>query len=1254
MPRVEPATPTGLPPEWSGARRRQQARSPKRLVREKVGIVNGPVVGCEYRAVGHQVATAGFEPQSSARGSLAPGDIVFPVEARPSRGRWRMRLILGEGEEVWVSEIGENGAPLLEMVTDGAALEEGQPPMRIPDVDGPSASTTPERPLPTSPAMRPGFSAASPPHPWRGSEREDQESVMNEAITQSLSLGPTGRHAVANFLPLRDFLRQEVHRLCEAVQDAEKQAEEEVAKRQTLEQQLTDSQQTKQMLQSQMSINVQAAEAEAAREKQRRESLQSQLRELQQGEGGLRLKLRDEIAEAERRAEVERLEREAVQARLAEVQAAERHSREQLGRDVVAAQARADQERKRREDLEEQIATAKVEHDKHAMKLRDAVMYAESQLMRERNSREDLELQLSDQLRQDDEKRNTALAAVAEAQVAAASEREERERLQQRLEHAQAANEQQAAELRAEIDRVEQNALAERRDREAKDSELQNLKSSHAEHLETLRAKLDDAVKLAEGEKKLRQSIEVSIADARNAGQADVADMTNKLKQAEADIEREREQRQSAEEKLERVSAEEKDRAANLSQMLQLLSTEVRAARTEVETLRSGNNPAHPAAAHPAAMASLETWMDQTGVHVDRNRSEDGTIEGLSQVPHQGDQALALSQLQETHELLKKDADTLKQQLVSALRENQEKSEKLKEERAKRKELRAEMERKTAEEVAASEATGLSPRTPPDGSQRDHRDESPAAVDATVAAMLAAAEETAMAHHDRLADEIATHVAEHASQQAVADEQLIRRLQISGDALAQAVNQCKVANDTAKAMQVRLCELTRERDDALQELIEFKREQETQKAKKRNSLAMKQQAGPEDQEVQGPGQRKADCDVNESLQLLVSEQPHWERLCQECESQITVLRDRLQETQKSVESLTAERDELKARIESQVTSVDDGDSANTHFSPVQSRELQRELNQLRDIASARKQELDQRGDELARLEAGRDKYVTSLVEKDDEIESLKKMHADEVKSLHDQLIASHEKSTQHEREQGERYASSLAEANARAAAAYEDRDRANATCLEERTKADERLRHVTEKHDAAVARSDMLLAELDEWLDLSQQSALRAAVVSNNTSRDRLSGDITLDSLSPKLSTIGDTRDDDISVNTADNEQGGGQSLTPVSPVQSDPSVIGGWMSPTPTPAIREGSEGEEEEDEDSQEGLSPNSALNEESLVELNDESLAELYRLVRTPVCNAAKNSGVSCLLATLHVVGCPSFKRSASAAILSAEVD
>lgn len=1072
--------------------RRQPGRSPKRLVREQVGIIHGPIIGCEYKATGRQLATLGFEPSSTANGWLEAGDLVFPVEARPHRGAWRLRLSLGQGRDVWVSELAEDGSPLLEMVTASAALEEGQPPMRIPDVEEPSLSTTPAaRQLPTSPQMRPGLSPSSPPRLRRDFDREDQESVMNEAITQSLALGTSGSHTIANFLPLRDFLRQEVHRLCEAVQDAEKQADEEVEKRQTLEQQLSNSQQTKELLQTEMSIKVQAAEAAAAQEKQRRESLQSQLQQLQQDEGSLRLKLRDEIAQAERKAEAERLEREAVQARLAEVQAAERRSRDELERDVLAAQVRADEERKRREAMEQQVVTAKVEQDKRAVKLRDAVAYAERQLMRERSSREDLEQQLSDQRRQDDQKRSAALAAVARAESAAASEREQRERLQQSLDRDQAENERHAAELRAQVSRAEQDVLAERRDRQAKDRELQTLKSTHAEHLESLRAKLDEALRLAEGEKKLRQSIEMSIADARTLSRSDVAGMEEKLQQAKTDIERERQQRESAEEKLERVTAEEKERAANLSQMLQVLSNEVRAARAEVETLRAGGSTGRRSDAqqvhqHPVAIASLDTWMDHSSVHPDR-------------VGDQGDPTRALSQLQETHEALKKDAETLKQRLVSALQENHAKSEKLKEERAKRKELREEMERTAAEEEVAAAAMGVAPRTPPRYSST--------------------AEETAVAHHDQLADEIATHMVEHASQQAISEERLLERLQISGDALAQALNQCKVANETAKAMRSRLGELTRERDDALQEVIEFKRELETWKARERNSLVKKQDAGAEE--------------------------------------------------------------------------GGDQELAETDSSPANSRELQREVRQLRELASTRKQELDQRVSELARLEAGQEKYVANLAEKDDEMESLKEVHAEEVRILHDQLKAKQDKYTQHEREQQERYASSLADAEARAQAAWEERDRASAGRTEERTRAEERLREATARHSAAIALSDTLVAELDQWLNLSQQPRLRAAVVSNGASgspgRDQVSGH----GLSPRLSASFAEAS-----SLSDDGQRRGQSLVPYSPVESAPSEYGGWLSPTPTPAILDARDGDDQDEEDA----------------ELNDEALAELYRMVRS----------------------------------------
>jgi hypothetical protein len=206
------------------------------------------------------------------------------------------------------------------------------------------------------------------------------------------------------------------------------------------------------------------------------------------------------------------------------------------------------------------------------------------------------------------------------------------------------------------------------------------------------------------------------------------------------------------------------------------------------------------------------------------------------------------------------------------------------------------------------------------------------------------------------------------------------------------------------------------------------------------------------------------------------------------------------------------------------------------------------------------------------------------------------------------LMAKQEKYTQHEREQQERYASSLADAEARAAAAWEERDRASTGRAEERAKAEERLRHATEKHHAAEALSDTLVAELDKWVNLSQQSALREAVVSSSaspsaSSRDQLSGHARMDTLSP-VSVSSDAGVAETSIRSSNQDQGRVQSLVPVSPVESAPSEYGGWMSPTPTPAIVEGQDGDEEEDEEEEDAAS--------SRAELPD-TLAGLYRLVR-----------------------------------------
>ena len=254
------------------------------------------------------------------------------------------------------------------------------------------------------------------------------------------------------------------------------------------------------------------------------------------------------------------------------------------------------------------------------------------------------------------------------------------------------------------------------------------------------------------------------------------------------------------------------------------------------------------------------------------------------------------------------------------------------------------------------------------------------------------------------------------------------------------------------------------------------------------------------------------------------------------------------------------------------------------------------------------------------MEAGREKYAANLAEKDDEIQSLKEFHAQEVRTLHDQLMAKQDKYAQHEREQQERYASGLAEAEVRAAAAWEERDRANAGRAEERAKAEEILRHATEKHHAAVALSDTLVAELDKWVNLSQQSALREAVVSSSTSpsanRHQLSGLDNMGTLSP----IGANSDAETSIGLRDRDQGRVQSLVPASPVESAASEYGGWMSPTPTTAIveeQEEGEGEEEEEVEVEE-VARNGA-------ELTD-TLAGLYRLVRILLRCSLGRSAVS----------------------------
>ena len=82
----------------------------------------------------------------------------------------------------------------------------------------------------------------------------------------------------------------------------------------------------------------------------------------------------------------------------------------------------------------------------------------------------------------------------------------------------------------------------------------------------------------------LRQAIEANIADTRHSGATEVSELQARVEEASRALDDERAQRAAAEGQLHTMRAEEEQQKAPLSEMLQVLSGEVRAARAEVSS----------------------------------------------------------------------------------------------------------------------------------------------------------------------------------------------------------------------------------------------------------------------------------------------------------------------------------------------------------------------------------------------------------------------------------------------------------------------------------------------------------------------------------------------------------------------------------------------------------------------------------------------------------------------------------------------
>ena len=189
---------------------RTAPRSPKSLQREQPATVQPPSLGCEYRAARRAIVRARFEADSEQLGFLEPGDVVLPVEVRPTptRGQWRLRIVFDRGHEEagdgWVSELTSTGVPLLEPLVDGpnrlapstGTARSPSPPPEVVPTSNAWARTTYEcinptsvrvgalpcdRPRPSGVARKPGRLESAAPTPVLGPERQ----------------GPGGRDGVA-------------------------------------------------------------------------------------------------------------------------------------------------------------------------------------------------------------------------------------------------------------------------------------------------------------------------------------------------------------------------------------------------------------------------------------------------------------------------------------------------------------------------------------------------------------------------------------------------------------------------------------------------------------------------------------------------------------------------------------------------------------------------------------------------------------------------------------------------------------------------------------------------------------------------------------------------------------------------------------------------------------------------------------------------------------------------------------------------
>ena len=614
---VPSVSPTRLR-DVSDPRSRTVPQSPKTLMGGLPIRLQGPAVGCEYRAVRRAAVRSQFEETSDQLGFLEPGDVVSPIEARPTavRGQWRLRIYVsgvhGEAGEGWVSELTNTGLPLLEPM----AVNSPAPPRR-------SKPTTPER-SPVSQAS-PGAGFASV-RPWAQSmyecvrpasvragldshveigrlapgDRVQPQEARVDAAGQLWLRATHRRLARPGWIRLVDGSGTETLRVVQPVGSSEYTSGDLVTSKHSSNSHTTLPESTvpwknlgplgtsNQSASASQSLNspaegihdvvstirdflplrdflrrevnqlcgaVRESERQAEEEKGRRQNLEQELHTVQAEEGRRSAGLKESVAHAKKEAATEKQLRESVEQRLTDVQAAEEHRVLRLREEVSQAKQQAETDKQRREDVESRLDEMQQAEGQRVSELRVAVAHAEQQVEAERRRREATE-QLLEMAEESEEARRAQMnGLVANAEQQAESERLRREAMERRVEEIRAAVDHQELQLRDAVAFAELQAQRELKLRENLEQQMTEAQKSEDRRRSELGAAVAQAEKAAESEAQQRQHAEQRLSQAQAAAEHLSAELQEQTAQAEAEARNERLSREQLEGQLAQVHA---------------------------------------------------------------------------------------------------------------------------------------------------------------------------------------------------------------------------------------------------------------------------------------------------------------------------------------------------------------------------------------------------------------------------------------------------------------------------------------------------------------------------------------------------------------------------------------------------------------------------------------------------------------------------------------------------------------------------